>query len=207
MKFLKFAIVVLVFVVNFSIAAPSWAGKDFTKGADYAQVTQEMNQLLRSQNTPEQLGYTPERLQQRLADLQSQQRIMQTATKRAQCRNETGHTLAVYANLPGKSPTSLYFLGSGQITDGDWDCDGIYLPSGTPVAINPNQVGQPIPSASALKIVDGTQLITRTNLQTGSIEFSVLPAQLFTAGETNWAIPTWSQAEIDAKPLSKELLD
>ena len=152
MKFLRFAIVILVLVVNLSIASPSWAGKDFTKGADYAQVTQEINQLLRSQNTPEQLGYSPERLQQRLADLQSQRYIIQTATKRAQCRNETGHTLAVYANLPKKSPTSLYFLGSGQITDDDWDCDGIYLPSGTPVTINPNQAGQPLPSSSAFKL-------------------------------------------------------
>ncbi|MBW4421475.1 MAG: hypothetical protein KME13_19960 [Myxacorys californica WJT36-NPBG1] len=194
-------------LVNFAIASPSWAGKDFTKGADYAEVTQSINQLLQSKNTSEQLGYTQEELQQRLAELQLQQHIMQTATKRAQCRNETGHTLAVYANLPKKSPTSLYFLGSGKITDDDWDCDGVYLPSGTSVAISPNQSEQTLTAPSALKIVDGTHLVTRANPQTGAIEFNTFPAKTFQAGQVNWAIPNWSQTEIDAKPLSKEILD
>jgi hypothetical protein len=207
MKFLKFAIVVLVILVNLAIAPSSWAGKDFTKGADYAEVTQAINQLLTAKNTPDQLGYTPEGLQQRLSELQFQQNTMLTATKRAQCRNETGQTLAVYANEPKKSPTSLYFLGSGKITDDDWDCDGVYLPSGTQVSINPNQPGQTIVEPLAVKIVDGTQLTTRTNPTTGAIEFNIVPANVFQAGENGWTVPTLSQADINARPLTKEILD
>ncbi|WP_243146808.1 hypothetical protein [Scytonema sp. UIC 10036] len=42
------------------------------------------------QNAPEQAGYTPEELQTRFAQLQLQKNIIETATKRAECRNETG---------------------------------------------------------------------------------------------------------------------
>ena len=63
MQFLKIVLVALVFIVNLVIAQPSWAGKDFTKGADYAEVTQALNQLLSVKNAPEQAGYTPEQFQ------------------------------------------------------------------------------------------------------------------------------------------------
>ena len=109
-KFFKLILVALVLFVNLAVAQPSWAGKDFTKGADYAEVTQELNQLLSAQSDPSTAGYTPEQYQQRLAQLQQQKYVLETATKRAQCRNETGQTLAVYANKPKKSPTQLYFL-------------------------------------------------------------------------------------------------
>jgi hypothetical protein len=45
-KFFKLILVALVLFVNLAVAQPSLAGKDFTKGADYAEVTQELNQLL-----------------------------------------------------------------------------------------------------------------------------------------------------------------
>ncbi|KYC43839.1 hypothetical protein WA1_01400 [Scytonema hofmannii PCC 7110] len=61
-----------------------------------------------------QAGYTPEEFQTRLAQLQLQKNIIETATKRAQCRNQTGKTLAVYANKPKKSPTQLYYLGLAE---------------------------------------------------------------------------------------------
>ncbi|WP_317616115.1 hypothetical protein [Nostoc sp. 'Peltigera membranacea cyanobiont' 210A] len=110
MQFLKIVLVALVLMVNLLIAQPSWAGKDFTKGADYAEVTQALNQLLTVKNTPEQAGYTPEQFQQRLAQLQSQKNVIETARKRAQCRNETGKTLAVYANKPKKfQPNSTFW--------------------------------------------------------------------------------------------------
>lgn len=207
MKFLRLVLVGLIVLMNFAIAPPSWAGKDFTKGADYTEVTQEMTQLLQAQNTPEQLGYTQEALQQRLAALQIQQQIIQTASKRAQCRNATNHKLAVYANLPKKTPTSIYFLEPGKITDDDWDCDGVYLPTGTIVATNPTEPSQPLTTPIAFKIVDGTQLVASTNFQTGAIEFNVLPAKQFHAGEVAWAIPNWTQAQIDANPVSQEILD
>lgn len=207
MQFLKIVLVALVLMVNLVIAQPSWAGKDFTKGADYAEVTQALNQLLTVKDTPEQAGYTPEQFQQRLAQLQLQKNVIETATKRAQCRNETGKTLAVYANKPKKSPTQLYFLGAGKITDDDWDCDGIYLPAGSQVVLGPNAQSQQLTQPIAVKFVDGTQSIARTNPATGVIELNVEPAKVFKAGESSWLLPTLSQADIDVHIPTPELID
>lgn len=207
MQFLKIAFVALVFVMNLAIAQPSWAGKDFTKGADYAEVTQAINQLLQVKDAPDQAGYTPEQFQQRLAQLQSQKYVMETAEKRAQCHNQTGNTLAVYANKPKKSPTQLYFLAAGNETDDDWDCDGIYIPAGTPVVLNPNQQAQQLTEPLVVKFVDGTQSFARTNPATGAIEFNVAPAKVFKAGEVNWTIPTLSQTDINAQAPSPQIID
>ncbi|BAT53869.1 hypothetical protein NOS3756_28320 [Nostoc sp. NIES-3756] len=207
MPFIKVFLVALVFILNLAIAQPSWAGKDFTKGTDYTEVTQELNQLLTVQNNPEQAGYTPEELQARLSQLQSEKYVMETAKKRAQCFNQTGRTLGVYANKPKKSPTQLYFLAAGQITDDDWDCDGIYLPAGTQVVLTPNGEPQELTEAIAVKFVDGTQSIARTNPTTGAIELNVAPAKVFKAGEGTWLLPTLSQAQIDTQVPSPELID
>ena len=207
MQFLKIVLVALVLMVNLVIAQPSWAAKDFTKGADYAEVTQELNQLLTVKDTPEQAGYTPEQFQQRLTQLQSQKNVIETATKRAQCRNETGKTLAVYANKPKKSPTQLYFLGAGTITDDDWDCDGIYLPAGSQVVLGPNVQPEELTEPIAVKFVDGTQSIARTNPATGVIELNVEPAKVFKAGESSWLLPTFSQADIDTQIPTPQLID
>lgn len=207
MRFFKVVFVALVLLVNLVIAQPSWASKDFTKGADYAEVTQALNQLLQVKDTPEQAGYTPEQLQQRLAQLQSQKNVIETATKRAQCRNETGKTLAVYANKPKKSLTQLYFLGAGTITDDDWDCDGIYLPAGSQVVLSPNAQPQELTEPIAVKFVDGTQSVARSNPATGVIELNVEPAKVFKTGESNWLLPNLSQADIDTQIPSPKLID
>ncbi|QSJ17499.1 hypothetical protein JYQ62_00990 [Nostoc sp. UHCC 0702] len=207
MQLLKIVLVALVFIVNLMIAQPSWAGKDFTKGADYAEVTQALNQLLAAKDTPEQAGYTPEEFQQRLAQLQFQKNIIETAKKRAQCRNETGKTLAVYANKPKKSPTQLYYLAAGQITDDDWDCDGIYLPAGTQVVLSPNTPAQELTEAIAVKFVDGTQSVATVNPGTGAIALNVEPAKVFKIGESDWLLPALSQAEIDTQVPTPELID
>ncbi|MEH1825294.1 MULTISPECIES: hypothetical protein [unclassified Nostoc] len=207
MQFLKIILVALVLMLNLVIAQPSWASKDFTKGADYTEVTQALNQLLTVKDTPEQAGYTPEQFQQRLAQLQSQKNIIETARKRAQCRNETGKTLAVYANKPKKSPTQLYFLGAGTITDDDWDCDGIYLPAGSQVVLGPNAQPQELTEPIAIQFVDGTQSLARTNPATGAIELNVEPAKVFKAGESTWLLPTYSQADIDTQIPTPQLID
>ncbi|MBD2214654.1 hypothetical protein H6G64_23355 [Calothrix sp. FACHB-156] len=207
MQFIKIVLVALVFILNLTFAQPSWAGKDFTKGADYAEVTQELNQLLTAKANPEEAGYTPEQFQQRLSQLQSQKYVMETARKRAQCFNQTGRTLGVYANKPKKSPTQLYFLAAGQITDDDWDCDGIYLSAGTQVVLTPNTEVQQLTEPIAVKFVDGTQSIARTNPATGAIELNVAPAKVFKAGEGSWVLPTLSQADIDAQVPSPQLID
>ena len=207
MHIFKIVLVALVFTVNLMIAQPSWAGKDFTKGADYAEVTQALNQLLTAKDAPEQAGYTPEEFQQRLAKLQFQKNVIETAKKRAQCRNETGRTLAVYANKPKKSLTQLYYLAAGKITDDDWDCDGIYLPAGTQVVLSPNTPAQELTEPIAVKFVDGTQSVARTDPATGAITFNVEPAKVFKAGESDWLIPAFSQAEIDTQVPTPQLID
>ncbi|MDZ8056345.1 MAG: hypothetical protein RMX68_024500 [Aulosira sp. ZfuVER01] len=207
MQLIKIILVALVFILNLTVAQPSWAGKDFTKGTDYAEVTQELYQLLSVQANPEQAGYTPEQFQERLSQLQSQKYVMETARKRAQCFNQTGGTLGVYANKPKKYPTQLYFLAVGQITDDDWDCDGIYFPTGTRIALNPNAQVQELTEPIAVKFVDGTQSIARTNPATGAIELNVAPAKIFKAGEGNWLLPTLSQTDINAQIPSPQLID
>lgn len=197
MKFLKFALVALILLVNLAIASPAWADKDFTKGTDYAEVTQALDELVKVKDAPDR-GYTPEQYQQRLDDLLFQKYVLETAEDPAQCHNETGKTLAIYATKKSGA-ASLYFLGDGKVTDDDWSCKGVYLPSGTKVAVTPLAPVQELTQAIAFKIVDGTQLVGKTNPQTGAIEFNVRPAKTFKAGETDWSIPTLSQADIDAK--------
>lgn len=207
MKFLRIALVAIVLLVNLAITPAAWAGKDFTKGTDYAEVTQAINQLLQVKDSPEQAGYTPETYQQRLSQLQQQKYVMETATKRAQCHNETPGTLAVYANKPKKSSTQLYFLAAGNETDDDWDCDGFYLPAGTLVVLGPNVEAQTLAEPIAVKFVDGTQSIARTNPATGAVELNVAPAQVFKTGETIWAIPNFSQTDINAQTPSPQIID
>jgi len=207
MKFLKTVIVAIVLMVNVLIAPPSWAGQDHTKGTDYAEVTQALNQLLQAKDAPDQAGYTPEEYQQQLAKLQAQKYVMETTTKRAQCHNQTNGTLAVYANKPKKLPTQLYYLAAGQETDDDWDCDGYYLPAGTQAVLGPNEEAQSLTEPLAVKFVDGTQSIVRTNPATGAVELNVAPAKLFKAGETNWAIPSLSQADTNAQTPRSQIID
>ena len=170
-------------------------------------MTQELKKLLQAKDAPDQGGYTPEQYQQRLAQLQLQKYVMETAKKRAQCHNQTGQTLAVYANKPKKYPTQLYFLAAGETTDDDWDCDGILLPAGTQATLGPSVPVQQLAQATAIKVVDGTQLIATTNPATGGIELNVVPAKVFKAGEINWSIPPLSQTDINAQAPSPQILD
>jgi hypothetical protein len=51
----------------------------------------------------------------------------------------------------------------------------------------------------ALKIVPGTQLVAKTNVDTGVIEFNVPPAKVLKAGEGTLPIPELTLAEVDAQ--------
>ena len=161
-------------------------------------MTQALDELIKAKDAPDRGGYTSEQYQQRLDDLQFQKYVLETAEDPAQCRNETGKTLAIYATKKSGA-ASLYFLGDGKVTDDDWSCKGVYLPSGTKVAVAPLAPVQELAEAIAFKIVDGTHLVAKTNPQTGAIEFNIRPAKVFKAGETDWSIPVLSQADIDAK--------
>jgi len=207
MRFLKIVFVGLLLCLNLVIAQPSWADKDFTKGTDYTEVTQALNQLLKVKDAPEEAGYTPEQFQHRLAQLQSQKTILETAEERAQCRNETGKTIGVYASDNGKTPSELYFLETGEITDDDWDCDGFYLPAGTQVVFSPNTPIQELTEPIAVKFVDGTQSVATADPTTGAIQLNIEPAHILKAAESNGLIPTLSQADIDTKIPSPELID
>ncbi|MBD2098412.1 hypothetical protein H6F90_25400 [Trichocoleus sp. FACHB-591] len=199
MKFFRLALLALALLVSLAIAPPAWADPNFTKGSDYAEVTQALDELLQAKNSPNQAGYRGEEVQQKLADLQFQKYVLETAKEQAQCRNETGRTIAVYASKPKKSPTpQLYFLGNGKVTDDDWKCSGVYLPSGAQVALTPNAQAEELAEPIAFKIVDGTQLIAKSNPNSGVLEFNVSPAKVFTASEPGWSIPNLSLADIEA---------
>lgn len=208
MKLVRILLVALVFIFNLVIVQPSWADRPkLTQSPDYTDVTQALDNLLKTQESPNQSSnYTPEEIQQRIGELRLQKYILETARNWGQCRNQTGQTLAVYAHkpkksfFPGTAESQLFYLADGEVTDDEWSCDGIYLPSGAKVAglIPGNTQGQELGEPIALKLVSGTQLVAKTNAETNAIEFNVPPLQVFRAGEGNWSIPTLSSADIAA---------
>lgn len=205
MKLFKSALVVLVLLVNLVVVQPSWADKSLsTNNPDYIEVTQTLDSLLKAKDQPDQSGYKPEEIEQKIGNLKLQKYILETAEGWGQCRNETGKMLAIYAHKPkklGAQKNTLFFLDNGKSTDDDWDCDGVYLPSGVKVAgLTPADTqGQELTEPVALKIVDGTQLVAKANPETDAVEFNVTPARVFKAGEIDWSIPDLSQADIDSK--------
>lgn len=206
MKLLKLVLAVLLLAVSLVVAPPSWADPVSEKSPEYATVTQQLNQLLGAKSNPEAAGYTAAELQQKISDLQFQKLAMETTENWGVCRNQTGKTLGIYAHKAEKyvTPSALYYLAAGQQTDEDWDCDGVYLPSGAQVAgLNlaagePTQ-GQALTEPLAVKIFDGAELVVTSNPNTGELALNIKPTQVFKAGEGTWAIPNLSQAEIDAQ--------
>lgn len=198
MKYFKIVLIALLLLVNLIVAQPSWADPvNLTKTADYTEVTQAIDNLLQTQASPDQSSLSPEALEQQLGELKLQKYILETAKDYAQCRNETGKTLAVYAHKGKKAtaPSTLYYLADGQITDDDWNCDGVYLPAGSTVVglgATP-ELTEPL----VAKVVSGTQLITKTNAD-GGIEFNLNPAKVLKAGEGTLTVPNLTQATIDA---------
>ncbi|MBD1923758.1 hypothetical protein H6F77_22210 [Microcoleus sp. FACHB-831] len=202
MKLWKIVLVFVVLIANLAIAQPSFADRPkLSKSADYIEVTQNLDNLLNAQNSQTQPdGLTPEQLQQQIAQLQFQKYILETGKSWGQCRNETGKTLAVYGPKPKKSDSpydnALYLLADGQTTNEKWDCDGVYLPSDVQLAgLNPADAQQSS-GGVAVKIVDGTQLVAKTNPQTGAVELNIPPAKVFQAGQANWFMPDISQQAI-----------
>lgn len=196
MRHLKVLLLILLFSVSFLVASPALADRIAKKSPDYPVVVQTLNNLLSVKNDPEQTEYTAEELQQKIADLKLQKYILETSEDWGVCRNETGKTLAVYAHKPKKSyQNTLFYLGNGEATDDDWDCDGVYLPNDSKVAgLNPVE-GEP----AAFKIVDGTRLVVTANPDTGELDFNVPSAliQPIQPDEANWQIPNLAQADID----------
>lgn len=216
MKFFKSLIIVLLMLTSFAFAQPSLADKPkFLKNPDYIEVTKALNSLLSARDTQDQTeGASPEEIQKKIDALEFQKNTLESGLNWGQCRNETGKTIAVYGPKPDfddddydyQYDNALYFLANGQTTKQKWDCNGVYLPAGVKsTAISAD--AQELTQAVAVKIVDGTQLVIKTNPDTNAVEFNVPPAQVFKAGDTNWFIPNVSQAMIDSRvpnaPISK----
>jgi hypothetical protein len=200
MKRFQVVIVALVLLLNLVIAKPSWADREkppYFENSDYIEVTQTLTNLLTTKNAPPE-GTNPEDIQKQISDLQFQKYTLETGINWGQCRNETGKTLGVYGEKKKKSGTSydnaLYFLPTGQTTEDKWDCDGIYVPSDVKIS-GLDTAGVP----AVIKIVDGTQLVAKTNPETGEVELNIPPAKVFKAGEVNWFIPDVAQAAIDTR--------
>jgi hypothetical protein len=201
---LKSVLIILLILINFLFAQPSWASiAKLTQTPEYTEVTESLNKLLQAKTAPQENSeYTPAEIEQKIGQLQLQKYILETASHSAQCRNETGNTLAIYAHKGKKAPT-LFYLGNGKYTDDDWSCDGVYLPSGAKLA-NATSLGiQELTEAQALKITPGTQLVISTNPQTGAYELNVSPAKVFKAGdqavENSWSIPNLSISDISTQ--------
>ncbi|MBW4492132.1 MAG: hypothetical protein KME26_03395 [Oscillatoria princeps RMCB-10] len=209
MKLWKSLAGVLILLVSLMFAQPSLASSDqpaYTKNPDYIEVTETLNSLLKAESGQTQAeGYTPEELQKKIAELELQKYALETGVNWGQCRNETGKKLAVYGPRRKKSDLSydkgLYFLANGQTTQDEWDCEGVYLPTFVRATYISTASGQPqnLAGGVALKIIDGTELVVKTNPDTGAVELNVPPAKVFKAGEVNWFIPNVSQALIDSQ--------
>lgn len=209
MKFKPFLIALLI-LVNLVFVQPSFADRPkFTKNPDYIEVTKALESLKTAQNTQAEGENTnPQEIQKKIDELEFQKYALETGTSWGQCANETNKTLAVYGPKPDEDDvgedypydTALYFLAPGRTTKEKWDCNGVYLPNDAKVtAISSNQQGEELAGSGAIKIVNGTQLVAKTNLDTSAVELNIPATQVFKAGDLNWFIPNVSQATIDTR--------
>jgi hypothetical protein len=211
MKPATFVLVTLMLIANLLFAQPSLADKpSFLKNPDYIEVTQSLNALKMAQETQAQTeNYNPEQIQNKIGELEFQKYALEMGINWGQCQNATGKTLAVYGPQPKFEDdddeedypyaNGLYFLADGQTTKKKWDCQGVYLPSDTQTTISSNGQNEELAGPAAIKVVDGTQLIVKTNAETGAIDFSIPPTKILKVGEANWFIPNVSQAVIDIR--------
>ncbi len=212
MNFLMSLLIALIFVANLVFAQPSLADKPkFLKNPDYIEVTKSLNDLKAAQEAQAQTeNYNPEEIQKKIDELEFQKYALETGMNWGQCRNETGKTIAVYGPKPKfddddyediyQYDNGLYFLADGQTTKKKWDCQGVYLPSDAQIAgLGSDEQGQEVAGPVAVKVADGTQLVIKTNSDTGAIEFGNSPNKVIKAGEANWFIPNVSQSLIDTR--------
>ncbi|MBW4518248.1 MAG: hypothetical protein KME16_00755 [Scytolyngbya sp. HA4215-MV1] len=205
MKWFKIALIALVMLVNLAISRPTLAEPnyfDLMRNPEYTQVTQQLNEWMAkdAQNaTPEEM----QAIQNQIMNLQMQKYALETGENWGQCFNMTGHTLAIYGKdksvkkrFPfGQAPSSMYYLASGQATDDEWDCDGVYIPAEVKVAALEPADGQargPVAAAT----VDGSQLMVMSYPGRAEWSLSLAPAQIYQPG-AQWDVPNFTQAMID----------
>lgn len=209
MKIWKSLLILLMIVVNFAFAQPSFADRPkFSKNPDYIEVTKTLDKLTQAKEAQTQVeGVTPEEIQQKIDELTFQKYALETGINWGQCENKTGNTIAVYGKRPNEEEdedaiyeNGLYFLADGQSTKNNWDCDGFYLPNDATIAgLTADGQAQEFTEAVAIKIPDGSKLAIKTNPDTAAIEINVPNAQIVKANEVNWFIPNVSQAIIDTR--------
>ncbi|MHC5598799.1 MAG: hypothetical protein ACYTXC_23155 [Nostoc sp.] len=211
MKIWKSLLIVLMIVASLAFAQPSFADRPkFSKNPDYIEVTKALNELSQTKEAQTQVeGLTPEEIQKRTEELTLQKYALETGINWGQCDNQTGNTIAVYGKTPNDEDNEdpvydngLYFLANGQSTKNNWDCDGIYLPNDAKVAnftSSPNGQGEELTGAAALKILDGTQLVIKTNPATAGIELNVPTVKVLNSKKANWFIPDISQDIVNTR--------
>jgi hypothetical protein len=210
MKLFKTLLIVLLVLVNVAFAQPAFADKPkFLKNPDYIEVTKNLNELKKAKETQAQTeGSTPEEIQRKIDQLEFQKYALETGITWGKCINETGKTLAVYGPTPDfdddddddddSYANALYFLANGQATKDKWDCDGVYLPNDARTTVfNADGRSEDVSGPIAIKISDGSQLVVKTNPNTGAVEFNVPPTKVVKAGEGEWFIPNVAQVLID----------
>ena len=209
MKLFKSLLIVLLVLVNLVFAQPTLADKPkFLKNPDYIEVTKNLNDLKKAKETQAQTeGYTSEEIQRKIDELEFQKYALETGTTWGKCINETGKTLAVYGPTPDfdddddddySYSNALYFLANGESTKDKWDCEGVYLPNDARTTVfNADGTREAANGPIAIKIADGSQLVVKTNPNTGAVEFNVPPTKVIKAGEEKWFIPNVAQAAID----------
>lgn len=195
MKFLQFLLFAGLLLLGVSFARPAFADPISEKSPQYAQITQTLQTLVQSQANPEEAGYTPEALTQKIADLRFQKYIMETSEDWGICRNDTSETIGIYTqNHKKRGTATLSYLGAGQTTDDDIACTGVYLPSDSLVS------GVDLAGAAAVAtLVDGSNVVVSQNPVTNALEFNLPLAGLFKAGETSLEVPNLTQADIAAQ--------
>ncbi|MEH2117177.1 hypothetical protein [Nostoc sp.] len=211
MKIWKSLLIVLMIFANLAFTQPSFADRPkFSKNPDYIEVTKALNEISQTKDAQTEVeGFTPKEIQKRIEELTLQKYALETGINWGQCNNQTGNTIAVYGKKPNDEDNedavydnNLYFLANGQSTKKNWDCDGIYLGNDVKIAnftSSLNGQGQKLTGPAALKILDGTQLVIKTNPDTAAIELNVPTVKVLNSNEANWFIPDISQALIDTR--------
>ncbi len=209
MKIWKSLLIVLMILVNFTFAQPSFADRPkFSENPDYVQVTKALKQLTQVKKAKTQLAnVTPEEIQNKIDELEFQKYALETGINWGQCENQTGNTIAVYGKVANEEEeedavydNGLYFLADGQSTRNNWDCDGFYLPNDAQLAaLSPEKEIQEFTEPVAIKIPDGSKLTIKTNPENGAIQINIPNAEIVKANEVNWFIPNVSQALIDTR--------
>ncbi|QLE43343.1 hypothetical protein FD723_24755 [Nostoc sp. C052] len=211
MKNFRYILMVVVLFASLVFAEPSLADRPkYSKNPDYITLIQQLNNLKTAEKTQTQLeGYTPEQIDQKINELELQQYAFESGIDWGQCSNQTGKTLAIYGPEPNieddeySEGAALYFLGNGQTTKDRWNCKGVYLPNDAKaLTVGINEQGTELPGGFVIKVPNGTNLVLKTNPDSGVIEFNQAGTKILKSGEVNWFVPNVSQDVVDARVIN-----